>query len=56
MATVTYDKASRIYPGGDKPAVDALDLPRPLAIRAAARRQRRQQRNHAPPSGRSSRT
>ena len=26
MATVTYDKASRIYPGGDKPAVDALDL------------------------------
>jgi multiple sugar transport system ATP-binding protein len=26
MATVTYDKATRIYPGGDKPAVDALDL------------------------------
>jgi len=26
MATVTYDKASRIYPGQDKPAVDSLDL------------------------------
>jgi len=26
MATVTFDKATRIYPGGDKPAVDALDL------------------------------
>jgi multiple sugar transport system ATP-binding protein len=26
MATVTYDKATRLYPGGDKPAVDALDL------------------------------
>jgi multiple sugar transport system ATP-binding protein len=26
MATVTYDKASRIYPGTDRPAVDALDL------------------------------
>ncbi|MFP5347441.1 MAG: ABC transporter ATP-binding protein [Actinomycetes bacterium] len=26
MATVTYDKASRIYPGSDKPAVDQLDL------------------------------
>src|SRR3954451_19566852 len=26
MATVTYDKATRVYPGGDKPAVDALDL------------------------------
>src|SRR4051795_13179694 len=24
MASVTYDKASRIYPGGDGPAVDAL--------------------------------
>ncbi|MDN4477495.1 ABC transporter ATP-binding protein [Demequina lignilytica] len=26
MATVTYDKASRIYPGTERPAVDALDL------------------------------
>ena len=26
MATVTYDKASRLYPGADTPAVDALDL------------------------------
>jgi multiple sugar transport system ATP-binding protein len=26
MATVTYDKASRIYPGSEKPAVDQLDL------------------------------
>ncbi|GAA2755898.1 diacetylchitobiose ABC transporter ATP-binding protein MsiK [Actinopolymorpha rutila] len=26
MATVTYDSASRIYPGSDKPAVDKLDL------------------------------
>ncbi|MBH1936112.1 sn-glycerol-3-phosphate ABC transporter ATP-binding protein UgpC [Streptomyces sp. AV19] len=26
MATVTYDKATRIYPGGDKPAVDQLDI------------------------------
>ncbi len=26
MATVTYDKASRVYPGQDKPAVDSLDL------------------------------
>jgi multiple sugar transport system ATP-binding protein len=26
MASVTYDKASRIYPGSEKPAVDALDL------------------------------
>ncbi|PSL02494.1 carbohydrate ABC transporter ATP-binding protein (CUT1 family) [Haloactinopolyspora alba] len=26
MATVTYDKASRIYPGQDNPAVDSLDL------------------------------
>jgi multiple sugar transport system ATP-binding protein len=26
MAAVTYDKASRIYPGSTKPAVDALDL------------------------------
>ena len=24
MATVTFDKASRIYPGSDKPAVDKL--------------------------------
>ena len=26
MATVTFDKATRIYPGNDKPAVDKLDL------------------------------
>src|ERR1700710_817143 len=26
MATVTYDNATRVYPGGDRPAVDALDL------------------------------
>ncbi|HEY3006966.1 MAG TPA: sn-glycerol-3-phosphate ABC transporter ATP-binding protein UgpC [Micromonosporaceae bacterium] len=26
MATVTYTKASRIYPGSDRPAVDNLDL------------------------------
>jgi multiple sugar transport system ATP-binding protein len=26
MATVTFDKATRIYPGADKPSVDALDL------------------------------
>ncbi|MCU1432717.1 MAG: transporter related protein [Actinotalea sp.] len=26
MATVTYDKASRIYPGTERPAVDKLDL------------------------------
>ena len=26
MATVTFDKATRIYPGSDKPAVDQLDL------------------------------
>src|SRR5690554_4918684 len=26
MATVTYDKASRIYPGTERPAVDSLDL------------------------------
>jgi multiple sugar transport system ATP-binding protein len=26
MATVTFDKASRIYPGSTKPAVNALDL------------------------------
>jgi len=26
MATVTFDKAPRIYPGSDKPAVDQLDL------------------------------
>ncbi|MFR9722648.1 ABC transporter ATP-binding protein [Streptomyces sp. MS19] len=26
MATVSYDKATRIYPGGDKPAVDQLDI------------------------------
>lgn len=26
MATVTFEKATRIYPGSDKPAVDSLDL------------------------------
>ena len=26
MATVTFDKATRLYPGSDKPAVDKLDL------------------------------
>ncbi len=26
MATVTYDKASRIYPGTERPAVDQLDI------------------------------
>src|SRR5881275_2320284 len=26
MATVTFDKATRLYPGGTKPAVDQLDL------------------------------
>jgi len=26
MATVTYDNATRIYPGADKPSVDALNL------------------------------
>jgi multiple sugar transport system ATP-binding protein len=26
MASVTYDKARRICPGADRPAVDALDL------------------------------
>jgi multiple sugar transport system ATP-binding protein len=26
MATVTFDKATRIYPGSTKPAVDAIDL------------------------------
>lgn len=26
MATVTFDKATRIYPGGTRPAVDALDI------------------------------
>ncbi|WP_255954501.1 ABC transporter ATP-binding protein [Streptomyces odontomachi] len=26
MATVSFDKATRIYPGGDKPAVDGLDI------------------------------
>ena len=26
MASVTYDKATRLYPGGERPAVDALDL------------------------------
>ncbi len=26
MATVTFDKATRLYPGGDRPAVDSLDL------------------------------
>ena len=26
MATVTYEKATRIYPGATKPSVDKLDL------------------------------
>ena len=26
MATVTFDHATRIYPGNDRPSVDALDL------------------------------
>ncbi|YAL82860.1 ABC transporter ATP-binding protein [Dermacoccaceae bacterium W4C1] len=26
MATVTYEQASRVYPGGDRPAVDALNI------------------------------
>ncbi|WP_231558380.1 ABC transporter ATP-binding protein, partial [Modestobacter caceresii] len=26
MATVTYDRATRLYPGSDKPAVDQLEL------------------------------
>jgi multiple sugar transport system ATP-binding protein len=26
MASVTYDKATRLYPGGNRPAVDQLDL------------------------------
>src|ERR687887_2301767 len=26
MATVTFDKATRIYPGSEKPAVDRLDI------------------------------
>src|SRR5512143_138064 len=26
MATVTYDKATRIYPGTERPAVDKLDI------------------------------
>ena len=26
MASVTFDKASRIYPGQTRPAVDKLDL------------------------------
>jgi multiple sugar transport system ATP-binding protein len=26
MATVTFDKATRTYPGGDKPAVDGLEI------------------------------
>ncbi|MET8825806.1 sn-glycerol-3-phosphate ABC transporter ATP-binding protein UgpC [Streptomyces sp. NPDC004610] len=26
MATVTFDKATRVYPGSDKPAVDALEI------------------------------
>ncbi|KNX38197.1 ABC transporter ATP-binding protein [Luteipulveratus halotolerans] len=26
MATVTYDQATRVYPGSDKPAVDALNI------------------------------
>ena len=26
MASVTFDKATRLYPGSTRPAVDALDL------------------------------
>ncbi|HEU4756557.1 MAG TPA: ATP-binding cassette domain-containing protein, partial [Agromyces sp.] len=26
MASVTFDKATRLYPGGTRPAVDKLDL------------------------------
>jgi multiple sugar transport system ATP-binding protein len=26
MATVTFDRATRLYPGSTKPAVDQLDL------------------------------
>ena len=26
MASVTFDKATRLYPGSTKPAVDAIDL------------------------------
>ncbi|NCD17209.1 MAG: ATP-binding cassette domain-containing protein, partial [Actinobacteria bacterium] len=26
MASVTFDKATRLYPGSDRPAVDKLDL------------------------------
>ena len=26
MATVTFDQATRRYPGAERPAVDALDL------------------------------
>ncbi|HEX2300080.1 MAG TPA: ATP-binding cassette domain-containing protein, partial [Pseudonocardiaceae bacterium] len=26
MATVTYNKASRVYPGAERPAVNQLDL------------------------------
>src|SRR3954470_20632450 len=26
MPTISFDKATRIYPGADKPSVDALDL------------------------------
>ncbi len=26
MATVSFDKATRIYPGSEKPAVDALEI------------------------------
>ncbi len=26
MATVTYDQATRVYAGAERPAVDALDL------------------------------
>ena len=32
MATVTFDKATRHYPGGERPAVDALDLEVPNAV------------------------
>ena len=26
MASVTFDKATRIYPGSTRPAVDAIDI------------------------------
>ena len=29
MATVTYDKATRLYPGSERPAVNELELRHP---------------------------